>query len=148
MRTFRSAIIGLAAAVTLAACDSTQERTDAALEAGTVPGRSAPALLMPVDHSGVTGSVAADWNGESVTIHLSLEGLAPGETYVASAHAGRCAVDGPEQALLGIVTGETDGTGSKEFRAQADEINLSEAWSVQILAEDGEILACADLADL
>jgi hypothetical protein len=148
MRTCRCAIIGLVVAVTVTACDSRQDRAEGALEAGALTDRSAPAVLMPVDHSHVTGAVDADRDGETVRIRVTLEGLRPGGTYVASAHAGRCAADGPERALLGTLTGDDDGAGDKEFRAATDEIDLTSDWSVQILAEDGEILACADVAVL
>jgi hypothetical protein len=110
--------------------------------------RSAPAALMPNDHSGVTGTVLTDERNGDVVITLSLEGLDPGATYLASVHSDRCAADGPVRVPLGRIHGNDDGTAREDFRAQSQELPDRYPWSVQVQTEAGETAACADIVEL
>lgn len=110
--------------------------------------RSAPAALMPVDHSDITGTAAADRTDQEVEVTLVVEGVEAGATYLVSAHRGSCAFGGPELVPLGRVEAGEGDVAEATFKASADEIPPDEAWSIQILGEAGETLACADIVDL
>jgi hypothetical protein len=132
----------------LMACDTGQEHDQERTDGPDMATRSAPAPLMPNDHSGVTGTVLADRDGGDIMITLSLEGLEPAVTYLASVHADRCAVDGPVRVPLGRVTGEGDGTASASLRAGPEEMPEDFPWSVQIQTDAGVTVACADVVAL
>lgn len=144
------------ALLTLAACDpgtddaaSDDPTMDGQVDqrAGTRPGQAefGPAPLAPIDHSGVTGTVAADRDDDDVTVTLSMEGLQPGATYLAHIHEDRCAMDGPARVPLGRITAGDDGMATVDLRADAAEMPAGEEWSVQVEAETGESVACATL---
>jgi hypothetical protein len=119
---------------------ATDERTEAAAQT-----RSAPAQVMPIDHSGVTGTAEADRDDDWVTVTLSLDGLRAGAMYLAHVHEGSCAADGPARTPLGRIPANGGGTTSVELRADAADVATAEAWSVQIETETGDAVACADL---
>jgi hypothetical protein len=144
----------LALLVAVTACDAGADRaaageTDGRVENGRVGDgdqmRSAPAQLMPIDHSGVTGTAVADRDGDRLVVTLSLEGLQAGARYLAHVHEGRCADDGPARVPLGRITGDDDGMSTVELRAEAGDMSAGAAWSVQVEAETGEAVACANL---
>jgi hypothetical protein len=110
--------------------------------------RSAPVAFMPNDHSGVTGTALTDQSDGRVTITVSLEGLDPATTYLASAHSDRCAADGPVRVPLGRITGNDEGTARADFRAEVEELPEHQPWSIQIQTENGETVACADIVGL
>lgn len=132
----------------LGACEPGDTPEQDHVEETRTEGRSAPAPLMPIDHSGVTGTAMADKSDGQVTITLSLEGLLPGTLYLASAHSNRCAANEPPRVPLGRITGDDDGTASVELRADAQELPERYPWSVQVQSEAGETVACADIVEL
>jgi hypothetical protein len=141
------AAVALMAVVT--ACDAGADRaaageTDGRMDADR-PERSTPAQVMPIDHSGVTGTALADRENDHVTVTLSLEGLRPGATYLAHLHDGRCADDGPQRAPLGRITASDDGMTTVELRAEGADLPTADAWSVQLETDAGESVACANL---
>jgi hypothetical protein len=119
---------------------ATDERTEAAAQT-----RSAPAQIMPIDHSGVTGTAEADRDDDWVTVTLSLDGLRAGAMYLAHVHEGSCAADGPARTPLGRIPADGGGTTTVELRADGADVVTGEAWSVQIETETGDAVACADL---
>jgi hypothetical protein len=123
----------------------TEEPMDERADVGASGLRSAPAAFAPIDHSGVTGTVVADIDDDEVTVTLSLEGLHAGATYLAHVHEDRCAVDGPARVPLGRIAASDEGTADVELRAEPDEMPSGE-WSVQIHAETGEAVACANVS--
>jgi hypothetical protein len=123
-----------------AAAGETDERTDA-----EGPERTATAQVMPIDHSGVTGTAVADQENDHVTVTLSLEGLRQGTTYLAHLHEGRCADDGPQRAPLGRITANDDGMTTVELRAEGTDMPTGDSWSVQMETDTGEAVACANL---
>jgi hypothetical protein len=139
----------LALLVAVTACDAGADRaaageTDGRVEDGD-PMRSAPAQLMPIDHSGVTGTAVADRDGDQLVVTLSLEGLQAGARYLAQVHEGRCADDGPARVPLGRISADDLGMTTMELRADVGDMPAGVAWSVQVEAETGEAVACANL---
>jgi hypothetical protein len=123
----------------------TDEWTDAERTEAERTERSAPAQVMPIDHSGVTGTAVADREDDHVTVTLSLEGLRQGATYLAHLHDGRCADDGPQRAPLGRVTANDDGMTTIELQAEGADLPMGDSWSVQLETDTGEAVACANL---
>jgi hypothetical protein len=154
-RLLAGAAIALMAMAT--ACDAGPDRaaageadgpaTDERTEAGAQT-RSSPAQVMPIDHSGVTGTAEADRDDDWVTVTLSLDGLRAGAMYLAHIHEGSCAADGPARTPLGRIPADGGGTTTVELRADGADVATGEAWSVQIETETGVAVACADLFPL
>jgi Cu/Zn superoxide dismutase len=118
---------------------ATDERTEAAAQTRS------PAQVMPIDHSGVTGTAEADRDDDWVTVTLTLDGLRPGAMYLAHVHEGSCAAGGPARTPLGRIPANGGGTTTVELRADGADVATGEPWSVQIETETGEAVACADL---
>jgi hypothetical protein len=127
-----------------AACDRGEKRNpEADLDRRTPDASAVPAALVPIDHSGVTGTVVADHERDNVVVTISVEGLDPGSGYPAFIRDGRCAAGGSERAPLGTIQPGEDGMAAARFIATAEELPAGQPWSVQVHRESGEAVACA-----
>jgi hypothetical protein len=138
------ATVALALITAGVACDRGEDRnpeTDRDRQTPDAPG--APSALVPIDHSGVTGTVVADHERGGVVVTITVEGLDPGPGYPAFIREGRCAAGGPERVPLGIIQPGEDGMATARFTATAEELPVGQAWSVQVHRESGEAVACA-----
>jgi hypothetical protein len=106
---------------------------------------SQSAALAPIDHSGITGTVATEQSGDDVTVTLAVEGLEPRSRYPSFLHDGRCAAGGPERLPLGILEPGEDGRADARFQAPAAGLTPGEDWSVQVRTGTGEAVACATI---
>jgi hypothetical protein len=130
----------------LVACEPAAEP---GADAGQEPERgalsSAPAPLMPIDHSGVTGAVVLDEEDDGATVTLSLEGLEPGAGYLADLHHERCASAGSLLAPLGSLAADDAGEAMERVHVRAADLDAARPWSVHIRTAAGESVACANI---
>ena len=135
----------VAAAVTLVGCDA----GDAPAAEEELPGTTeldAEAEFAPVNRSGVTGTIAADHDGDAATISVDLAGLEEGTVYPVHIHTGLCAAGGPVAVPLGRITGGNDGSGRLTARVAASQLAPDQPAFVQVHGSSGAAIACADIA--
>jgi hypothetical protein len=132
----------------LAACEAGPEQEPEPVQtpvAERAQAAAAPAALMPVDHSNVTGTALVDQDEEEASVTLALEGLEPDASYLAYLHRDRCAGAGSLLAPLGSLTADQAGEATRRIRVPSTEIGAERPWSVQIHTAAGEIVACANI---
>lgn len=130
----------------LVACERAAEPgADAAHEPERATLSSAPAPLMPVDHSGVTGTIVVDDEDDGATVTLSLEGLEPDGDYLAYIHRERCASAGSLLVALGSVTADDAGEAVERVHVPSAELDAERPWSVHLHTAAGETVACANI---
>jgi hypothetical protein len=108
-------------------------------------GEVAMVTLAEVGGSGITGDAAANHLEDEVRIGLSLDGLQPGETYMAHIHEGSCEAGGPVRVPLESVTAGEDGMGTSSTVVPADQLGTDAALFVQVHHPDGRPAACGNI---
>jgi hypothetical protein len=135
----------LAAAPCIIACDA-----GASDGAGSPPGEAAPytppvgpAPFEPEPGSDVSGTVVAEPLEGDLTVTVSVEGLEPGDEYMAYLHSGGCADGGALLAPLGRIRAGEEGSATVRLRTAAGDLPHDRPASVRVHAASGQALACA-----
>jgi hypothetical protein len=152
--TSRSAFAILVAAAFVAACgdrtDTTWDQTDRDGLAGDTAwdepaGELATIRLDEVNDSGISGDAAANHEGDSVRIGLSVSGLESGTSYAAHIHTGSCEAGGPVRAPLQSVTGGEDGMGTSTTTLASTQLPADQRSFIQVHGPGGQPVACGDI---
>lgn len=103
--------------------------------------------LSPKNDSGITGTARMTSQDGSLTVEVSLSGLAEGQGYATHIHEGTCESGGGVAVGLSPVTGQADGTGSSTATVALEDLEPGQSHHVQAHLPDGTPAACGDVPE-
>jgi hypothetical protein len=106
--------------------------------------------LVPLNDSGVNGSVTLTPKGDSLTVAVSANGLPDGAgAYSSHIHQGTCANPGAVVQPLNAVQADSTGEGHATTTVAMSVLQQGQQHLVMVHRKDGSMASCADLpADL